>query len=568
MGLILHVFRRRIDGGRAGIGQLRGRGLHVLHFGVLASLLTTGPAAAQFTLEPDWARRPDADEISRQYPKLAVALAVEGRALMSCDVTATGGLESCVVQEETPKGFGFGAAALRMSRSFEMRPGIGVRRGAPYGAVRIPITFRLPPVEQPPPPKPLSTGGKALAARLVASADPAPGFVAHYEAEAAKLEAPTPGLAPETGAEAAKAMRAAAKAKAPALRQAFGEALAARLSEAELAQFVAFAESDVGRRWFAGDPVLREKHLRLNREQQQRLREEARKVLCRSHDCASAPPAEPVLRPDGPSGRITAADPDAPLPYVPWSQRPTASDTLAAWPISGLFGIAGHAVSACTLGLQGAPEECVLTHESPKGLGVGAAAERLIARYRVAPEFLPPGVGKRVSISAHFPAGPLPRPATTAAPTSTTRFALARRLIELQSQRMEEATDHEALAGLRTRLEPLEPGLRREAEAALLSARDATRPELIDGRAQIIAEAFDEEALRRILRFEEAMGPVLQRAATGSDPELKAISLAVGEAVAAAARESFCKTRDCQAPVFTQPLPPTAASPDPSTRNP
>jgi hypothetical protein len=450
-----------------------------------------------------------------------------------------------------------------MSRSFEMRPGIGIRRGAPHGEVRIPIVFRLPVVEAPPPAKPLSAAAKALAARLVASSDPAPGFLAYYDAEAAKLEAPPPGVEREAGAEAAKALRAAAQAKAPALRQAIGEAIAARLTDAELAEFVAFAESDVGRRWFAADPTQRDKHQRLNRVLQQRIQEEARKTFCRSRDCASAAP-----QPNEPSPRAERADPDAPLIYVPWNQQPTVAETLAAWPISSLFGIAGYAVSTCTLGLQGAPEDCTVTYESPRALGVAAAAQRLNERYRVAPEFLASGAGKRVSIFAYFWPGVLAPPATAPPPAiAQTRFALARRLAELQSQRLGSAIDETSLASLRTRLAPLDAGLRRDAEAALVAARDATQSDLLDGRARIAAEAYDEDALRRIVRFEEALRPAIQRAANASEPELKAVGKVVGEQVSNAARATFCKRRDCDAPVFTQP-PPTAANPEPSTRNP
>lgn len=68
----------------------------------------------------------------------------EGRATISCTVTAKGTLESCEVQAEEPADMGFGEAALRMSKLFRMRP--KTQDGAPVegGSVRIPIRFNLP----------------------------------------------------------------------------------------------------------------------------------------------------------------------------------------------------------------------------------------------------------------------------------------------------------------------------------------------------------------------------------------------------------------------------------------
>lgn len=490
---------------------------------------------------------------------------------MSCDVTATGTLESCVIQEEAPKAFGFGAATLGMSRSFEMRPGIGGRRGSPHGEVRIPVNFRLRPAAPTAATKSLSPGGKALAERLVASADPVPGFLGYYDNEAAKLEASSPGVSPEASTEAAKALRAAARAKAPVLRQAFGEAIAAKLSETELAQFVTFAESDLGRRWFAADAVPRETLLRLKREQQERIRDKAREILCRTHDCARS--AEGLPEPQvGGSPRRTASDPDSPLSRVPWNRQPSITDTLAAWPIGLILGMDGAARSTCTIGLLGAPEDCELTYEYPMGLGVGAAAQRLTERYRVTPAFLSTGVGKKVLINTYFIAGAVLR-STEKKPVAETpsppagRLALARRLMALQAQRLGPPLAEMELATLKTMLAPLESGLQREVEAALFAARDDSLPEILEARARVVAENYDDEDLRRIVRFEEALGPAIQRAAKAAEPELKAAGMAATDQVSAAARESFCRTRDCQAPVFTQP-PPTAASPEPSTRNP
>lgn len=525
--------------------------------GLLIGAVLAAPAAAQFALEPDWAKQPDQAEMSREYPKLALALAIEGQVVMACDVTVTGSLKSCAIHEETPKGFGFGVAALRMSRSFEMRPGIGGRRTTPYGDVRIPIYFRLPAYPPDPPAPALSPPAKALAARLVANVDPAPGFLAQYQAEAGRL-ATGGGATPETGAEAAKALLAAAEAQAPVLRQRWGEIVAARLSDTELAAFVAFAESDTGRRWFAVDPVQRDKQKLARAARQSRDLAAARKIFCARHDCVGAPEPPKATRQDA------ATDPDAPLPFVPWSQRPGYLDSLKAWPVASLFRVPGYARSVCTIGLQGAPEDCEITYESPKALGLGAAAQRLVERYRVAPDFLATGVGKRVVISTIFPPLPLADDAPAKAsppPVSSARLALANQIVALQIGRTDVVGDEAGMKVLRASLTPLPPQLAQDVESALTEAMKAGRDQAGADLAAILAESYDEDALRRAFVFERDVAPAIQRAVRASDDERKAIGLAMTNHIAIAARESVCKTRDCKAPAFKGP--PPAMPPEP-----
>jgi protein TonB len=92
---------------------------------------------------PDWERRPSGDDLARYYPSRAQALNKEGRATITCTVTAKGTLTSCSVVSEEPADLGFGEAALRMARLFRMKPKTADGVAVEGGRVTIPLGFKL-----------------------------------------------------------------------------------------------------------------------------------------------------------------------------------------------------------------------------------------------------------------------------------------------------------------------------------------------------------------------------------------------------------------------------------------
>ena len=102
------------------------------------------PGRRRSSPSPGGWRVPTGRDMARYYPERAQRFGINGAAIVSCNVTAVGTLESCTVVEETPSGFGFGVAALRMTPLFKMEP--NTADGAPVGGgtVRIPIRFSLP----------------------------------------------------------------------------------------------------------------------------------------------------------------------------------------------------------------------------------------------------------------------------------------------------------------------------------------------------------------------------------------------------------------------------------------
>lgn len=88
---------------------------------------------------PQWVRRPR--DLARYYPPRALERGMEARVVMDCAVS-TQGLLNCSIVSETPANWGFGDAALRISRDYQMVP--ATRDGLPIAArYRLVVPFQL-----------------------------------------------------------------------------------------------------------------------------------------------------------------------------------------------------------------------------------------------------------------------------------------------------------------------------------------------------------------------------------------------------------------------------------------
>ncbi len=89
-----------------------------------------------------WARKPSGDDLARYYPSAALRAQISGRVVLSCEITGRGEVTSCSVASESPAGYGFGDAALRLAPKFRMKG--DPSEGIVPGIVRIPINFSVP----------------------------------------------------------------------------------------------------------------------------------------------------------------------------------------------------------------------------------------------------------------------------------------------------------------------------------------------------------------------------------------------------------------------------------------
>lgn len=88
---------------------------------------------------PRWVRQPR--DLARYYPARALARGETGQVVLNCRVDVAGALH-CAVVSETPEGWGFGEAALRIAQDYRMVP--AMRDGqAVEGRYRMRVPFEV-----------------------------------------------------------------------------------------------------------------------------------------------------------------------------------------------------------------------------------------------------------------------------------------------------------------------------------------------------------------------------------------------------------------------------------------
>lgn len=100
------------------------------------------PPTPSVITNPTWLERPNARDFARYYPERALERGQEGRVNLACLVAADGRI-ACTVTSEDPTGWGFGDAAMRISRHFRMAPATRDGAATSGGRVNVPIRFNV-----------------------------------------------------------------------------------------------------------------------------------------------------------------------------------------------------------------------------------------------------------------------------------------------------------------------------------------------------------------------------------------------------------------------------------------
>ena len=107
-------------------------------FATAASTQSPAPAAPPSV---QWVQTPSATLDPLNWPERALRLERNGQATLRCAHDAQGVLSDCRVVDETPMGFAFGQAALRMAKVFRLKPTLSDGSALAPGEVTFPVDF-------------------------------------------------------------------------------------------------------------------------------------------------------------------------------------------------------------------------------------------------------------------------------------------------------------------------------------------------------------------------------------------------------------------------------------------
>ncbi len=88
-----------------------------------------------------WASRPGRRDFERAYPERALYASQSGHVTLDCVASGSGALD-CSVAVELPRGYGFGRAAMDLSRQFRLQPTTADGHSVAGGHIQVPIEFR------------------------------------------------------------------------------------------------------------------------------------------------------------------------------------------------------------------------------------------------------------------------------------------------------------------------------------------------------------------------------------------------------------------------------------------
>lgn len=249
--------------------------------------------------QPDWLERPNSRILAEAYPKLASALDIEGRASISCKVTAEGTLINCNAVSESPAGLGFGEAAKGLAPTFRMKPKKIDGKSVDGGSVRIPIHFTLP--REPPPSKTDSVGSEVfgpitptaleLGRKIVRAQDISNRSKVTFELYLMKMGSTRQaGLDEKLKDAGISALRAGFQKAEDEILEILAKGYAGAFSEVELKDIDAFLSSPSGKAFTTRSPMIYKSVGQRSMDLPATTTSAAHDIYCADHPCTSVPP--------------------------------------------------------------------------------------------------------------------------------------------------------------------------------------------------------------------------------------------------------------------------------------
>ena len=99
------------------------------------------PSGALGVGDVNWVREPSARDFARYFPDEALEDGTSGNVTLSC-IIGGGGRLACSVASESPSGYGFGNAAIGISRQLRVRTTLPDGSSAEGREMRLPLSFR------------------------------------------------------------------------------------------------------------------------------------------------------------------------------------------------------------------------------------------------------------------------------------------------------------------------------------------------------------------------------------------------------------------------------------------
>ncbi len=242
---------------------------------------------------------PTNDEMQREYPPLALLMNIGGRAVVTCKATTEGRLDDCHLDSEEPAGLGFGAATVRASAYFTVKP--ARRGGTPVAAmITIPLRWQTDPsaktdLQPEAPLPPVSAASLSLARQVLVLQDMKARALANWQPwlDQRSAQLVESGDA-QSGQRVLDAFHQGLVEAVDDQAERSAHIIAAHMGEGDLRAAVAFLESPAGRAWTAAnaqlgesekfDPIFK------------RITAAARAHLCHTDGCTTSEPAKTATR--------------------------------------------------------------------------------------------------------------------------------------------------------------------------------------------------------------------------------------------------------------------------------